>query len=148
MKSSRLLILSAFGGIACFSSLQMLAGRMPSSFVANTVDSLGGLYGMMLFGSGLFAVLSAFTRDLWDSPDNSILRSRWVVFLPALIGVIGVLHGYLSMASFYSALPEDITVPHNTVWATATVGALWTIAATAVVFAGRGQNSDSNPLTR
>ncbi|GAA4470344.1 hypothetical protein [Novipirellula rosea] len=148
MRLSRLLILSAFGGFASFLLLQMLASRLPSSFIGDTVDSLGMLYGTMLFGTGLFAIVSAFMKDLWNSPDTRILRPRWIVFLPALIGAIGVLHGYLSMASYYSTLPEDIAVPHNTVWATVTVGALFTIAATAIVFARQRANQDPSPLAR
>lgn len=148
MRLSRLLILSAFGGLASFSLLQMAASRLPSSFIADTVHSLGMLYGAMIFGTGLFAILSAYMKDLWNSPDNRILRTRWIVFLPALVGAIGVLHGYLSMASYYAVLPEDIAVPHNTIWATVTVGALFTIAATAIVFAGRQPNRHSSPLTR
>ena len=148
MRLSRLLILSVFGGLASCLLLQMLASRLPASFIADTVDSLGMLYGTMLFGTGLFAILAAFMKDLWYSPDDRILRARWIVFLPVLIGVIGVLHGYLSMASYFSALPEDIAVPHNTIWATVTVGALFTIAATAIVFAGRRPKQDPSPLTR
>ncbi|MCR9209727.1 MAG: hypothetical protein NXI28_15960 [bacterium] len=141
MKFSRLLLLSAFGGLAGFSLLQMLASQWPSSFIADTVDSLGMLYGTMLLGSGLFAIFAAVTKDLLNSPGDRILTARWIVFLPSLVGVIGGLHGYLSMASYYSALPEGIAVPHNTVWATATVGAIFTVVATAFVFVGRRPNS-------
>lgn len=105
------------------------------------------LYGAMIFGAGLFAILAAFMNDLWNSPGSRILRTRWIVFLPALIGLVGVLHGYLSMASYYAALPEDIVVPHNTAWATVTVGSLFTIAGTAIMFTGRHANQNSSSLT-
>lgn len=147
MRLSRLLILSAFGGLASFSLLQIAASHLPSSFIADTVDSLGMLYGAMIFGAGLFAILAAFMNDLWNSPGSRILRTRWIVFLPALIGLVGVLHGYLSMASYYAALPEDIVVPHNTAWATVTVGSLFTIAGTAIMFTGRHANQNSSSLT-
>ncbi|EKK03109.1 hypothetical protein RBSH_01567 [Rhodopirellula baltica SH28] len=137
MKLPQLFIVSVIGGIASFSLTQMLANRMPSSFIADTADSLGMLYGTLIFGTGLFAILAALTKDLWHSPDTQIFKTRWIVFLPALVGLVGVLHGYLSMAPYYSALPSDIAVPHNTIWATVTVGALFTIVATAIVFAGR-----------
>ncbi|MBB3207272.1 hypothetical protein FHS27_003093 [Rhodopirellula rubra] len=99
MKLSRLLILSTFGGLASFLLLQVLANRMPSSFIADTVDSLGMLYGAMIFGTGLYAILVAFMKDLWNSPDSRMLSTRWIVFLPSLIGLIGVVHGYLRSCS-------------------------------------------------
>ncbi|MBB3210765.1 hypothetical protein FHS27_006614 [Rhodopirellula rubra] len=54
----------------------------------------------------------------------------------------------LSMAPYYAMLPEDIAVPHNTIWATVTVGSLFTIAATAIMFAGQHPNQNSGPLAR
>ncbi|WP_158230956.1 hypothetical protein [Rhodopirellula bahusiensis] len=135
------MILSGFGGIATFA----LANMLPSSFIADTVSSMGALYGILLFTTGIFAIASALANDLLNAPNGAVLKSRWIVFLPAIIGVVGVCHGYLSMAPYRSVLPEDIAFPHNTIWATMTVGALLTLAATAIMFA-RQRSSDEPTL--
>ena len=139
MSFSRLSLLAIVGGLACFAMFRVAANQLPSSFFADTVDSLGMLYGTLLFSSGLFAVLAALTKDLWHGRDGQIIPARWIVFLPALIGMVGVVHGYLSLTPHYASLPEDIVLPHNTIWATVAVGAMLTTFATAIVFAGRGE---------
>lgn len=143
---SRMLIPSFIGGIASFALLRYLATILPSSFVADTVDSLGALYGTLLFATGIFAIFASFAQDRSAASDDAVLGARWIVFVPVIVGFIGVFHGYLSMAPYYSTLPDDIAVPHNTVWATVTVGALLTIAATAIAFARQRPNADSGPL--
>ena len=148
MRLARLLIHSFIGGIASFALLRFLATILPSSFVADTVDSLGALYGTLLFATGLFAISASFAKDLSTSSDEAVMGSRWVVFMPVIVGFVGVFHGYLSMAPYYSTLPDDIAIPHNTVWATVTLGALLTIAATAVAFSRQCPNAGSSSFER
>lgn len=147
MKPSRLLIVSAIGGCAAFFAMLDLARRGPSSFIVQTVNNLGVLYGILLFTTGLFAILSTSKRTLAGTSDEKVSGVRWIVGLPALIGMIGVLHGYLGLAPYYSRLSQEIGIPHVTIWSTAMVGVFFTIVSAMILLAGRHTHKDISPLT-
>ena len=136
MKTLYLLLASAVLGCAGFVGLGAVAAGRPASLVANTVDNLGMLYGASLMTTGTFAILVALQRGRGPQVVRGSAAGRWLVFLPAVVGLIGVAHGYVNLASYAPALRSDIMMPHHTVWATATVGSLFTVAATVILFAG------------
>jgi hypothetical protein len=145
MKPSRLLLVSAIGGCAGFFAMLDLARRGPSSFIVQTVNNLGVLYGILLFTTGLFAILSTSKKTLAGTSEDKVSGARWIVGLPALIGMIGVLHGYLGLAPYYSRLSQEI--PHVTIWSTAMVGVFFTIVASMILLAGRRTHKNISPLT-
>lgn len=148
MKPSRLLIVSAIGGCLGFFAMLDLAQRGPSSFIVQTVNSLGVLYGILLFTSGLFAILSTSKLTLASTTDEKVSRVRWIVGFPTLIGMIGVLHGYLGLVPYYSRLSQEIGIPHVTIWSTAMVGVFFTVVSAMILVTGRRTHKYVNSLTR
>lgn len=147
MKLSLLLCLSVIGGCAAFFVLQVVAGQAPSSFIALTVERLGVLYGSLLFTTGVFAMLVASREFLSNSTDDRGSRALWIAGLPVVIGMVGVVHGYLSLAGYYSMLSPEIAIPHATVWTTAMVGVFFTILSATILLIGRRIHRTPKPLT-
>ena len=148
MRLLPMLCLSVLGGCSGFFALQLVASQAPSSFIALTVDRLGVLYGTLLFTTGLYAMLVTSKEFLSNTIDDRGSRALWIVGLPVLVGMVGVFHGYLGLATYYSNFPPEIAIPHATVWTTAMVGAFFTIASATILFIGRRMHQAPKPLTQ
>lgn len=145
MKNSTMVLLAAVGGCVAFFVLQMLANQLPSSFIAESFNSLGVLYGTLLFTTGLFAVLSAL-KKYPSSSSQGESKLAWAIGLPMLIGAVGVIHGYFSLMPLPPDFPKDIPFPHGTIWSTAVVGVFFSAASAMILFSGRHRRQDSaNP---
>ncbi|WP_442510790.1 hypothetical protein SH528x_002433 [Novipirellula sp. SH528] len=148
MRLSPLFCLSVIGGCSGFFASQLVASQAPSSFIAITVDRLGVLYGTLLFATGLYAMLVTSKEFLSNTIDGSDSRALWIIGLPVLVGMVGVFHGYVGLATHYSSLPQEIAIPHATVWATAMVGAFFTMASATMLLIGRRMHQAPRPLAR
>ncbi len=146
MKKSNMLLLAAVGGSVAFFVFQVLANQLPSSFIAQSFNSLGMLYGTLLFTTGLFAVLTALKKSSSSSSQGES-KLAWAIGLPMLIGAIGVIHGYFSLMPLPADFPKDIPVPHGTIWSTAVVGVFFSAASAMILFSGRHRRQDSANLT-
>lgn len=147
MKLSLSFCLSVIGGCAGFFALQLVARQAPSSFVALTVNRLGLLYGVLLFTTGLYAMLVPAMEFLSRTTDNRGSRTLWIVGLPLLVGMVGVFHGYLSLAPYFSSLHRQIGIPHAAIWTTAMVGAFFTMASATILLIGRRMHQAPKHLT-
>jgi hypothetical protein len=148
MRRSPMLCLSVIGGCSGFFALQLVASQAPSSFMANTLDRSGVLYGALLLTTGLYALLVTSKEFLSNTIEDRGSRALWIVGLPVVTGMVGVFHGYLGLASYHSNLSAEIAIPHATVWTTAMVGAFFTIASATILLIGRRMHRAPKPLTR
>ena len=116
-------------GSILFVVAKLITGFRPDSFFDETLNDVGMLYGVLLFGTGFAAMVAAckpfFARTRTDA--------RWtqaiVTLLPLLIGLLGVVLGYLQMARLSAVLPNEFDLPHDTIWATAVIGLSFTAIA-------------------
>lgn len=146
VKTSTMILVSVVGGSLAFFVLQFCANQWPSSILAQSLNSLGVLYGSLLLTTGLFAAIISMNKSpSGSSQGNSKLR--WAIGLPLLIGVVGVIQGYSSLMLLPADLPKDIPVPHGTVWCTAVVGAIFSIVAAMILYSRQHRKQDTTNFT-
>ncbi len=90
-------------------ALFIIAGRNDPFLLAWLANSLGMLYGTLLYVSGLASFYVA-CRCSWRFADASeVAVALPFAFLPAFVGLIGLVHGYISVfriLSMYGTPPK------------------------------------------
>ncbi len=101
-------------------------------------DSLGSLYGTLIYFSGLMGLYVA-CRNLWNSNGSTeIVTAIPVAVLPAVFGLIGSVHGYISVHHSISELGASIdqtqmSFAHVTVLTSLLVGLCFSIVPLIVI---------------
>ncbi len=148
MKHSVLFLLSVVGGCSGYAALQFVTSQSPSSFIAGVVGRLGMLYGVLLLTTGLYALMVSIKAVRSNGIDAGDSRSLWIAGLPVLVGMMGVLHGYVGLAKYAGSLPAGMEMPHTTVWTTAIVGVFLGLPVFAILLIGRRMRHAPDPLAR
>ncbi len=116
-------------GSILFVALKLIVGFRPDSFFEEILNDVGILYGVLLFGTGFAAMVAACKPPLVRIRPDARWTQTIVTLLPLVIGLIGVVLGYTQMARLSAVLPNDINLPHGTIWATAGIGLSFTAIA-------------------
>ena len=112
---------------AGYFALITIAGRNDSSLVTWLANSLGVLYGTLLYVSGLAAFYVA-CRCSWRSANPSdVAVALPFAFLPTFVGLIGLVHGYISVFRIFSMYgkppePTEMYEAHATILVCLLVG--------------------------
>lgn len=84
-------------GAAGYFAMIVASNTMPGSFVEWIVQSLGFLYGTILYFTGLVAFFVALGTVRKSISAAETVTAIPITLLPALVGVIGAVHGYISV---------------------------------------------------
>jgi len=82
-------------GFAGYFALLAMAARNDDSLLSWLANSLGLLYGTLLFITGLASICIACRSTRRSVERQSVASAIPFVFLPAYIGIIGCVHGYI-----------------------------------------------------
>ena len=121
--------LSFLIGSIFFVTLKLIAGFRPDFFFDDTLKDVGMLYGVLLFGTGFAAMVAACKPSFARTRTDARWTQTIVTLLPLLIGLLGVVLGYMQMARLSAVLPNEFNLPHGTIWATAVIGLSFTAIA-------------------
>jgi hypothetical protein len=129
---SLLSICYTVAGIAGYFALIVASHQTPGSFVDWIVRSLGFLYGTVLYVAGLLAFYVACRTIRTASSAADIAVAIPISLLPTVVGVIGVVHGYISVFYVFSISgmipePTDLYSAHATVLVCAMTGLCLTL---------------------
>lgn len=141
-------------GFAGYFAIFAIASRNDSSFVSWLANSLGLLYGTVLYVSGLAAFYVA-CRSSWQSTTPAgVAVAIPFTFIPALIGLIGLVQGYINVYHIFSLSgsypkPSEIYFMHSMVLVCLLVGLCLTftsfaLLATAMLVKSRRLSSENS----
>lgn len=138
MRTSLPSIALAAVGCLAFLVLQYLTNGQPTSPISSIVNALGPLYGTLLFATGILAMYSSLRTVSSQANALEQRKSFRIAFIPTVIGLVGVVHGYLSVLLQYAYLPAgtDLSafqIPHSAIWATLFIGGLFTMASLSIM---------------
>ncbi|TWU59524.1 hypothetical protein V7x_56020 [Crateriforma conspicua] len=138
-------------GFAAFFALVTMASRNDASFVSWLVNSLGLLYGTLLYVSGLAAFYIS-VRYSWRASTASQLAAL-IPFslLPGFIGIVGLLHGYVSVFQILALSgtfpkPSDLHHAHATVLICPLVGLAFSLVSFAILAIAMVAKLPTQPL--
>lgn len=107
-------------GSAGYLALVLASSRSSASIASWLVDSLGFLYGTLLYIAGLSALYMScrIVRRVRDPA--AVATALPIAFLPSFIGVVGLVHGYISIFRMVAASgtypkPNDMLDAQSTV---------------------------------
>ena len=84
-------------GFAGYFALIVAAQRHPEARVAWLAEALGFLYGTILYVTGFAALYMACDAIRNASSSSDIASAIPISLLPAFIGVVGMVHGYINV---------------------------------------------------
>jgi len=125
-------------GLAVFFASFVLASRSTETVANWYWDSLGVLYGTLLYFSGL-AGLYVACRNSWNSSGFADLAITIpIALLPAFIGLIGSVHGYISVNHSISDLgaslnQTEMSFAHVTVLTSFLVGLCFSLVPSVII---------------
>ena len=125
-------------GFAGYFALFAVASRNDSSFISWLANSLGLLYGTLLYTSGLSAFYVACRSVLRSTRPTEVAAVIPFTFLPAFIGAIGLVHGYIDVYrvlsySGTSPNPSEMFQAHSVVLVCLLVGLCFTFVSFAIL---------------
>jgi hypothetical protein len=125
-------------GFAGYFALFAAAIRNDPSFISWLANSLGLLYGTLLYTSGLSAFYVACRSVQRSTRPTEVAAAIPFMFLPALIGAIGVVHGYIGLYrvlsySGASPNPSEMFQAHSVVLVCLLVGLCFTFVSFAIL---------------
>jgi len=125
-------------GFAVFFASFVLASSSTETVANWYWDSLGALYGTLLYFSGL-AGLYVACRTFWNSSGSAEVAITFAIaLLPAFIGLIGSVHGYISVHHSISDLGASLnqtqmSSAHVTVFTSFLVGLCFSIVPSIII---------------
>ena len=99
-------LLYGVAAFAVFFGVSFTGTKYPDSLSGWIVESVGGLYGTLIYATGLVALLLAVTRVGTSDTPGPIAAAIPVVWLPSLIGLVTLLHGYIVMYRIIASMPS------------------------------------------
>ncbi|MCS7469963.1 hypothetical protein NZK35_25205 [Stieleria sp. ICT_E10.1] len=96
----------AVAAFAAFFAIVVMGARQPDSIAGWLVESLGWFYGVTIYGTGSFALLVAIAQLRRSCSPASTACLIPLAFIPAFVGVIGLLHNYIYMNRLIASSPS------------------------------------------
>lgn len=90
-------------GFAGYLALVVTSNGSSASIASWLLDSLGFLYGTLLYVTGLAALYMSCRTIRRARNPGTVACALPIAFLPAFIGVIGLIHGYTSVFHLVAA---------------------------------------------
>lgn len=135
---SLMLICYVVTGFAGYFALFAVAIRNDSSFISWLANSLGFLYGTLLYTSGLSVFYVVCRSVLRSTRPTEVAAVIPFTFLPAFIGAIGLVHGYINVYQVLSLSgrlphPSEMYQAHSVVLVCLLVGLCFTFVSFAIL---------------
>ena len=102
-RSSLISVVYLIAGIAGYLALLYLRSQSDAPAIVWMADALGVIYGTLLYASGLAALYVACRFSWRCTTPAEVAAAIPFVLLPAYIGLIGLIHGYVSVYWFYAS---------------------------------------------
>ncbi|MDM4019413.1 hypothetical protein [Roseiconus lacunae] len=96
----------AVAAFSAFFAIVVMGIRQPGSIAGWLIESLGWFYGVTIHGTGSVALLVALAQLRRSYSPASTACLIPITFIPAFVGVIGLLHNYIYMNRVIASSPS------------------------------------------